>query len=395
MEFEELADFADAGAHGVPFARAFTDLALAEPEAWREWVCARVKAQRADRPRAEWERARERAEERYLAARYRRTTPFEGAEPFHPAWSSPLPPGHGPNPFLPAWEAAQTDVAACEQRARASVRERLKNRRLRVFGRPGTIEAPWRWIAPHVAAHLKSAGGNLGLGAVEGGGALYFQATVFDPEGVPPDQAAIAYAEQAADPFKIQRLVARMPGAREVMLPPSPLELVLRAIERRCLRDNGRDGAEEAALTALRVALRERLRRGTLLAFRDGASAPLPAEDFAPGGCLGDVDRWDAEPGILVRPPEPPSRTALVAGAEPSSGAVQKTGGRLPKWNWQPFEEHFVNLRQERPEYNESQVHAEMQKFARDHMKDEHNNSPDKKTVWARFKKLRRKECGA
>ncbi len=388
VEPEEFEDFPNPFAHGVPFARALVD--LAEPEAWRAWVCACAEEERARQKYAEAEQARERREEEHRAAPQR----------CHRAWSNPSPPGAGQNLFWPALRRPGEEKRDCLQRAQDSVRERLRAGSLLAFGRPETIEAPRRWIAPHVAQSLKPAKRNAGPSVVEGGNARYFEATVFDRVGVPFDQAAVAYGDEASSRFgprraaTIRRAVSLLPGGGYA--PPSSSLLLGRlAAARRCVRENARDPQEEEALAALRLALADRLRAGTLLAFRDGAAEPLPAEDFAPGGRLGDVDRWDAEHGILVRPPEPPSRTAFVAVAEPPPAPVKKKGGRHPQWDWQPFDEHFANLRKEHPEYNRSQIYAEMQKFARANMKGPDKNSPDKKTVSARVKKLLGNECGA
>lgn len=380
VEPEELEDFPNPFTHGVPFDRELVD--LAEPEAWRAWVCACAEYERARRQHAEAEQARERRERANRNALRRGSIPVGMPLVDFYAVSTGSPPPFISNPFGPALERAGDEKRDRWQRAEASVRARLGDRSLRAFGRPETIAAPRRWIAPHVAQYLKPAKGNAGPGVAECGNALYVETTVFDSVGVPFDQAAVAYEGEASFRFAPWR--------------SSPMRSLGRlAAARRCARDTARDPREEEALSALRLALADRLRAGTLLAFREGASEPLPAEDFAPGGRLGDVGRWDAEPGILVRPPEPPSRTPFVAVAEPSPPPVQKKGGRHPHWDWKPFNERFVNLRQEHPGCSDSDVNEIMQQFARDHMKDRHNNSPDKKTVWAQVKKLRDEERGA
>jgi hypothetical protein len=399
VELEELEDFPNPFTHGVPFDRELVD--LAEPKAWRAWVCACAEEERARRQHSEAEQALERREKEYRDALRRGSVPVGMPLVDLYAVSTGSPPPFISNPFWPALEAARDKKTNCWQRAEASVRARLGDRSLRAFGRPETIAAPRRWIAPHVAQYLKPAKGNAGPGVAKCGNALYVETTVFDSVGVPFDQAAVAYADKASIRFAPRRskpmrpLGSRIAGGVGYAPPSRRLELGRLAAARRCARDTARDPREEEALAALRLALADRLRAGTLLAFRDGAAEPLPAEDFAPGGRLGDVGRWDAEPGILVRPPEPPSRTPFVAVAEPSPPPVQKKGGRHPHWDWKPFNERFVNLRQEHPGCSDSDVNEIMQQFARDHMKDRHNNSPDKKTVWAQVKKLRDEERGA
>ncbi len=368
MESEELADFAD-------------------PAAWREWVCACVKARRADQELAGEERRRERAEAEYRAALHRRTAPYEAAQRHHWAWSSPSPPDQGPDPFLPAWKAAQAEAAACEQRARASVRERLENGTLTAFGRRDTIEAPLQQIKPRVAKYLEPVQNSRVPSTIACEGARYVVAFVFDPLGLPLDQGALAYADQAVDPFKIQRFAARMAGGREVALPAAPLELARRAIGRRCLRDNGRDGAEEAALAALREALRARLRRGSLLAFRDGEA--VPAEEFADGARLGDVGAWENEPRILVRPLEPPKRAAVQSTA-PSAVPVRKKGksGRTPDWERHRFDGEFNRYREQNPNASREKVNRHLKDWMLEFSKSSSSPHPGKRGVAARLREL-------
>ena len=387
VEPEEFEDFANPFAHGVGFGPALVD--LAEPEAWREWVQACAEARLAEeRLERAMEAARPAQEERQRLRRSGVPLGMPMAQYSRLQSGAPLPAPPEPRSVIDArWtaRAAKKTSDAAWRAAATSVRERLENGSLRAFGRPGTIEAPWRWIAPHVAAHLKPRPGNLGLAVVAGGGVLYFQATVFDPEGVPPDQAAMAYADPPLDPFKLERLVARMPGGREVALPPAPLELARRAIGRRCLRDNGRDGAEEAALAALRLALRERLRRGSLLAFHDGAR--VPAEEFADGGQLADIGVWDNELGILVRPLAPAKRAAAVAAA---AGATKKKGksGRTPDWERHRFDGEFNRYREQNPDASRDKVNHHMKGWMLEFSKSSSSRHPGKRGVAARLREL-------
>ncbi|WP_162800727.1 hypothetical protein [Acidibrevibacterium fodinaquatile] len=381
MEPEELEDFPNPFTHGVPFDRELVD--LAEPEAWRAWVCACAEYERARRQHAEAEQARERRERANRNALRRGSIPVGMPLVDFYAVSTGSPPPFISNPFGPALERAGDEKRDRWQRAEASVRARLGDRSLRAFGRPETIAAPRRWIAPHVAQYLKPAKGNAGPGVAECGNALYVETTVFDSVGVPFDQAAVAYEGEASFRFAPWR--------------SSPMRSLGRlAAARRCARDTARDPREEEALSALRLALADRLRAGTLLAFREGASEPLPAEDFAPGGRLGDVGRWDAEPGILVRPPEPPSRTPFVAVAEPSPAPVQKKGrpGRAPLFDWQAFweegERYCEATLKEAPgqKITPGEFNAHMKAWAGENLR-VGRERPGKKTLEQKLRELR------
>ena len=299
METEDRADFPDPLAYGVPFAHE-TAIDLAEPEVWRAWVCAEVTAARHAKWEAHQNKLRRQEEEARIAAATRRTKAYEAAEPF-PWWERRAPFLLNSAPEIPsdptgvraAVDSVRNSPAGRAWRARNAAQKSLLSRlvagALRAFARPENGREPWRWVAAHEWAGTEPLRDRTRPGAVSLGGLTYWQMHLFDPDGLPLDQAAMAY------------------GAGN----SSPLALARAAIGKHLLRAADRDQREENALGQLRQNLLQRLCAGTLLAFRGGA--PLAPADFAPGAPLGNVAAWEGNADVLVRPLPLPRREAPEA----------------------------------------------------------------------------------
>jgi len=325
MGSDDLDESLDPLKHGVPFARAILGVPdFAEPEVWCAWVCAEAEEQLAqEQLKCAKDKARPAQEEMLRLWRHGIPVgmPMVQYQRLQSTWA---PPDFSP-PEPPFLERARSAAAGAKEkrdaayrRAAANLRTRLGADSLRAFGRPGTIEAPWRWIAPHVSKQLGRSADPRFRGAVEGGNTRYFEAHVCDLQGLPLDQAACAYAARTPAP------VARA------------------AIGRRLLRVTARVSAEEVALAQLRLDLAARLRDGWLVAVRDGAA--LPREAFAPGAPLGDLRSWEGNDTVRVRPFEPSSRPALA----PGDWRVKelKNWEREETWlnGWRPKDKRFPQV---------------------------------------------------
>lgn len=298
METEELADFSDPSAYGVPYAHASD---LADPEIWRARVCAKVTAARAkeelrrDDQRREWKEQERRRNLR------RRRSPYEAGDPY--PWWEPLPP---PPPTSAKDEARRCALASeAEGAARAwhavcrSAVTRLAGGTLLAFARPEKARAPWVWVRPQEWADTKPRGDPSRPGAIILSGSTYWQMHIFDPVGLPLDQAAVACRARTA----------------------ANVELARASIGRRLLGETYRDQKEENVIRELREALAAKLRAGRLVAIRGGTA--LAPEDFAPGAPLGNVNAWDGNSDVLVRPPAPPRREAPTSA--PDAGTEKQT----------------------------------------------------------------------
>ncbi len=458
MELEELEDFPNPFAPGVPFARALVD--LAEPEVWREWVCACAFEKWAAQLRGEIEAQGTHADQVPSSHVSERSNPGRPTLDV----SNRLAPLKA-FPFLTPedWSPLEGDLAPLltaadwQEWAKESFLDRLDNGTLSAFGRRGSIEAPLQQIEPRVARYLGPDRGSRLPSTVTCEGVRYDDAFVLDALGVPLDQACVAYADAPAETLALARCaIGRRVGRAETpeeaeehavglwwdavgrrrfpnpilaagVKPPAHelalarltvtlaqpadlsdgfLPILEAALASEFQKEKihaqlrgtlaGLTYREDQTLLALRLALADRLRAGTLLAFREGASEPLPAEDFAPGGRLGDVDRWDAEPGILVRPPEPPSRTPFVAVAEPSPAPVQKKGrpGRAPLFDWQAFweegERYCEATLKEAPgqKITPGEFNAHMKAWAGENLR-VGRERPGKKTLEQKLRELR------
>lgn len=303
METEELADFSDPSAYGVPYAHASD---LADPEIWRAWVCAKVTAPRAREQKARENKRREWEEQQRIAALWRRTPLYEAGDPF--SWGQSL----GSRSPWGAVSSDDTDPLGWLRRAlhspehadwmgrtSRSLATRLTDGTLRAFARPEKARAPWVWVRPQEWADTKPRGDRSRPGAIILSGSTYWQMHIFDPVGLPLDQAAVACRARTA----------------------ANVDLARASIGRRLLDETYRDQKGENVIRELREALAAKLRAGRLVAIRRGTA--LAPEDFAPGAPLGNVNAWDGNSDVLVRPPAPPRREAPASA--PDAGTEKQT----------------------------------------------------------------------
>ena len=324
METEELADFSDPSAYGVPYAHASD---LADPEIWRAWVCAKVTAPRAREQKARENKRREWEEQQRIAALRRRTPLYEAGDPF--SWGQSL----GSRSPWGAVSSDDTDPLGWLRRAlhspehadwmgrtSRSLATRLTDGTLRAFARPEKARAPWVWVRPQEWADTKPRGDRSRPGAIILSGSTYWQMHIFDPVGLPLDQAAVACRARTA----------------------ANVELARASIGRRLLDETYRDQKGENVIRELREALAAKLRAGRLVAIRGGTA--LVPEDFAPGAPLGNVNAWDGNSDVLVRAPAPPRREAPEAPPEDWRKEELRTWEREETWlqGWRPNEERFL-----------------------------------------------------
>ena len=384
-QMEDLDNFPDPSAQGVPFARVID---LAEPEIWCDWVRACAEVRRAEARLADEKRRR--AEDLALAAA-RGASVTVGSGMKDPVFAA----GH----HLSEAERRRDEAASA---AKANAMARLRSGALRAFARPESGRAPWQSILPYEWKNRWRYDQDQ-RGAIDLGNILYWDLHLHDDAGLPPIQALVVYSrcEDA------RRKVALAPIADRMRADPlhdgQTLDLARTAIGRQLLDEAGgnADDAtadEKNALEELGKELAARLHTGRLIAIRDDPA--LGADDFPPGASLADGARWEGDTSIRVRPPAPPTRAAALLA--PDAGikkqmeshrveavAQKGKGGRKQSFDRESFHQELRRLYRERPNLPPEQRSVHMIQWANANLRGSDGHPPTKQWTRKRIKEAR------